>query len=68
LSNGTSVWTKVTDTVTQQNQSAINEETIVYRVVKVEWQNLITNIDNVTYGNTTTAIQVREKTDFLFNI
>ena len=66
--NGTDAWSKVQDTVIQQNQTAINEETIVYRVVKVRWQDLITNIDNLTNSNTSSAIQVRKTIHFIFNI
>jgi hypothetical protein len=67
LTNGTDEWYKVQDTVIQQNQTAINEETIVYRIVKVEWENLITNIDNLTKSDTSAALEVRKKV-FIFNI
>ena len=60
LSNGSTEWAKVQDTVIQQNQSAINEETIVYRVVKIRWENLITSIDNITNGNVSSSFQVRK--------
>jgi len=50
LSNGSAEWLKVQDTVLRQNQTAVNDEVVVYRVVKVEWQKLITIIDNTTTG------------------
>ncbi len=67
MTNGTDAWYKVQDTVIQQNQTAINEETIVYRIVKVEWENLITNMDNLTKSDTSAAFEVRKKV-FIFNI
>jgi hypothetical protein len=70
LSAGSDVLTKVQETIVQQNQTAIVDEGIVYRVVKIQWVNLITSIDNITSGNTTAGSNVRKSTIdcFLFAI
>ncbi|CAF3337216.1 unnamed protein product [Rotaria socialis] len=51
LSNGTSEWKAVVDTVNILQNTLINEEVAVYRVVKIRWQNLITNMDSTTSGS-----------------
>lgn len=53
------------DTVARQNQTPINEETAIYHVVKVRWENLITSLDNITDGSATSNSEVRKETDFL---
>jgi hypothetical protein len=70
LSAGSDVLTKVQETIVQQNQTAIVDEGIVYRVVKIEWVNLITSIDNITSGNTQAGSNVRKSTIdcFLFAV
>ncbi len=65
MSNGSAEWAKVQDTVSRQNQTPINEETAIYRVVKIRWENLITGLDNITDGSATSNSQVRKETYFL---
>ncbi len=60
------MWLKVQDTVVRQNQTPINGETIIYRVVKIRWENLITNL-NITNGDTTTNVR-KETHFFLFSL
>jgi hypothetical protein len=66
LSSNLPEWTKVQDTVVRQNQTPITDETIVYRVVKIQWENLITSLDNITSGDSTSDFNVRKETEFFF--
>jgi hypothetical protein len=58
LSNGSQESIIVQDTVLQQNQTAVNDEVAVYRVVKIQWDNLITSIDDTTNNNAISNSQV----------
>ena len=50
-------------TVIQQNQTAINEEVAVQRVVRITWQSLLANID--TLGSVNDAFGARVNDRFL---
>jgi len=67
LSNGSAEWIKVQDTVVQQNQTPINDEVAVYRVVKIEWDKLITSIDNSSTGYASGSNVRRNKRIFSFS-
>jgi hypothetical protein len=47
--------------VVRLNQTSINEETAVYRVVLIQWQNLITSIDNSTSTSDSSEFKVSGK-------
>ncbi|CAF1385731.1 unnamed protein product, partial [Rotaria magnacalcarata] len=51
LSNGTSEWDTVVNTVSILQNTSINEEVAVYRVVKIRWHDLITDLDSTTSGS-----------------
>lgn len=53
-------------TVTQQNQTAINEEVAVQRVVRITWQSLLTNIDTLGRVNDAFGLRVNDGS-FLFS-
>jgi len=63
---GSDEWTKVRETVVRQNQTPIDEEAIVYRVVKIQWVNLFTSIDTMTNGSGTTGSNVRKQLSIFF--
>ena len=68
LSNGTSEWAKVLDTVVQLQHKAINEETAFYRVVKIRWENLIINIDDINNRSGTLDVEVNNKVNFSYSL
>jgi hypothetical protein len=65
LSAGSDVLEKVQETVVRQNQTPITDEGIAYRVVKIQWINLITSIDNMTNANASDSSSVRQQLSFL---
>ena len=59
LSPGSTVSTKVRSTIVQQNQTDVADELVVYRVVEIEWDKLITSIYS-SNTNTTANSQVKK--------
>ena len=61
--------TVVKETVVRQNGTLINEEAAIYRVVRIQWRNLITNVDNGSNETTASGFKVSEKQCFcIYNI
>ena len=54
------MWTKVQQTVVQQNQTAINDEVAVQRVVRITWQSLLTNIDTLSRSSDSLGSRVSD--------
>ena len=61
------VWNIVRDTVVKRNQTPIDDEGIVYRVVKIRWENLITSTDNNTNTARATGSNVSNYISLILN-
>jgi hypothetical protein len=54
------LWKKVNDTIISQNQTYINEEAAVHRVVRIQWRSVLTNLDNMASVNQGDAARVSQ--------
>ena len=52
LSPGSTISATVRNTVSRQNQTDVTDELVVYRVVEIEWDKLVTSI----YGSNTNTM------------
>lgn len=58
---------KVLQTIADQNQTMISQEVSVYRVVAIEWEQLITNLDNISNAASSTHdVRIGKKTSIYF--